>query len=644
MADFFNRLFRRNDPDMQQDVTSVADLGIDVQAKVIDKKAIHKAQETLQKYKQGKANLEQRIVEAEQWYKLRHWECMRKSSTQEVEPVSGFLFNAIANKHADMMDNMPLANVLPRERGDEEEAKKLSSIIPVVLDQCDFERTYSRMCDRKLRAGTGVYGVFWDKSKHNGLGDINIRDINIINLFWESGVMDIQESRNVFHVELMDNDLLEAAYPQLTNKLSSSSVDIKTYIYDDSIDTTDKSAVVDWYYKKNVNGKDILHYVKYVNDEVLYATEDDPELAERGLYDHGMYPFHVDALYTTEGTIAGFGLVDLGKSPQEYIDRGNQAILKNMLVCTKPRYFVRSDGEINEEEFLDTNKDLVHVGGNLGQDSIIPIMGTGLGSIYVEVINGKIDELKEVTGNRDVSTGGTTGGVTAASGVAAMMEASSKLSRDITKASYWVFKQVVLMVIELIRQFYDIPRQFRILGENGKPEFVDYSNAGIRPQQQFGLHGEDMGYRVPEFDVEVAVQKQSPYSKMAQNELAIQFYNAGFFNPQLADQALACLEMMDFDRKQAIIDRVTQNGTMYQQMLMMQQQMLQLAQIVDATQGTGIAEQIAQGVLGGNAAPQIGGAMSAPKGDADAATSSGAGESSVTKNARERVADSTAPR
>ena len=52
------------------------------------------------------------------------------------------------------------------------------------------------------------------------------------------------------------------------------------------------------------------------------------------------------------------------------------------------------------------------------------------------------------------------------------------------------------------------------------------------------------------FDVEITAQKQSPYTKMAQNELALQFYSAGFFNPQMADQALACLDMMDFPRKQ----------------------------------------------------------------------------------------------
>lgn len=612
---------------------------------VIGKEQIHAAQLTLQKYKEGKANLERRIVDNEQWYKLRHWECMRKSAANMVEPSSGWLFNAIANKHADAMDNYPSPNVLPREEGDKAEAEMLSSIMPVILEQNDFEETYSRVWDYKLKAGTGVYGIFWDEQKLNGLGDITIRKVDLINLFWESGITDIQKSRNLFHVELMDNDLLIDAYPQLEGKLGNASMDISKYVYDDSVDTSKKSAVVDWYYKKSQGGKIILHYCKYVNDEVLFATENEPEYADRGLYDHGLYPYIFDPLFSVEGTPCGFGYIDVGKSAQEYIDRGNQAIMQNMLANTRPRHFIRSDGAVNEDEYADMSKDFVHVDGNLGQDSILPIQGKPLNDIYVAVINNKVDELKEVTGNRDISTGGTTSGVTAASAIAAMQEAGSKLSRDNSKASYRVFRKICLMVIELIRQFYDVPRCFRILGENGAARFVEYSNAGIMPQYQGIEMGVDMGYRTPLFDIEITAQKQSPYSKMSQNELALQFYGAGFFNPQMANQALACLDMMDFDRKQFVMQKIAQNGGMYQQMLMMQQQMLQMAQMIDAQNGTSMADSIAAGILGGGTPSPSGGADAGKQVEDTEALggSEGEAEASTTKNARKRVAESTSP-
>ena len=580
---------------------------------------IREANNTLQKYKQGKANLEQRIIDNEQWYKLRHWECMRDKK-QQVQPTSAWLFNSLANKHADAMDNFPSPNILPREEGDKGEAEMLSSIIPVILEQNDFEETYDNVQDYRLKSGTGVYGIFWDNEKMNGLGDISILKADLINLFWEPGITDIQRSRHLFHVELADNDLLEQEYPQLRGKLSSSSIDLSKYVYDDTVDTSTKSAVVDWYYKKRQNGRNVLHYCKYVNDVVLFATENDPEMAERGWYDHGQYPFVFDPLFSMEGTPCGFGYIDVGKDTQAYIDRANQAIMQNMLANAKPRHFIRSDGSVNEAEYADTTKDFIHVDGSLGQDSILPVQGKPLNNVYIEVLHDKIDELKETTGNRDISTGGTTSGVTAASAIAAMQEAGSKLSRDHNKASYRAFRKVVLMVIELIRQFYDLPRCFRIIGENGTARFVEYSNANLQPQMQGIEMGVDMGYRLPLFDVEITAQKASPYSKMSQNELALQFFGAGFFNPQMSDQALACLEMMDFDRKQGIMQRIAQNGMMYKAAMMMMQQ------------------QMAPGVAGGT---EESSEETVEK--TEALGGDGGGEAANTKKARQRVADSTSP-
>ena len=625
--------------------------GFNALAQVIGTQQIQEANLALQKYKEGKANLEKKIVDNEQWYKLRHWECMRNQKKQMIEPTSGWLFNCIANKHADAMDNFPAPNILPREEGDKPEAEMLTSIIPVILDQCEFEQTYSDVWMYKLKTGTGVYGVYWNKEKMHGLGDVEIRKVDILNLFWEPGITDIQDSRNVFHVELMPNKILEGMYPQLAGKLGGETMTVAKYIYDDTVDTTDKTPVVDWYYKKA--GK--LHYVKYVNDVVLFATENEQQppmndmgevigepAAVTGLYDHGLYPFIFDTLFQVEGTPCGFGYIDVGKNAQEYIDRGNQAIMMNMLANAKPRHFIRTDGAVNEEEYADMTKDFIHVDGNLGQDSIIPVQGKPLNNIYVEVINNKIDELKETTGNRDVATGGTTGGVTAASGLAAMQEASAKLVRRDNKAAYRAFRKMCLMVIELIRQFYDMPRCFRIMGENGAMRYVQYSNAGIAPQMQGTEMGIDMGYRLPLFDIEVTAQKQSPYSKMSQNELALQFFGAGFFNPQIADQALACLDMMDFDRKEFVMQKIAQNGGMYQQMMMMQQQMMALGAMVDQAHGgneitAGLANQF------GIQPPMAGNGAEASVEGKEALGGSENKESTYTKNARKRVAESTSP-
>ena len=61
---------------------------------------------------------------------------------------------------------------------------------------------------QKLTEGTACFGVFWDKDKLNGLGDVTISKINLLNMFWEPGITSLQESRHLFLCELVDNDII----------------------------------------------------------------------------------------------------------------------------------------------------------------------------------------------------------------------------------------------------------------------------------------------------------------------------------------------------------------------------------------------------------------------------------------------------
>lgn len=612
------------------------------QQTAIGQKEIAQAQATLQEYKRGKANLERRIIENEQWYKMRHWDQIRENAGTDPYPASAWLFNSIANKHADAMDNYPEPNVLPREEGDKQEAKILSSILPVILEQNQFEQTYSDAWWYKLKTGTGVYGVFWNAKKHGGLGDVDIRKLDLLNLFWEPGISDIQQSRNLFSVELADNDLLSEQYPQLQN-LGGSALDISKYIYDDTVDTSKKTAVIDWYYKKLAGDREVLHYCKFAGGEVLYASENDPNYMERGFYDHGKYPFVFDVLFLEEGTPAGFGYIDTMKDVQLYIDKLNQLILKNALMASKKRYFIRDDGSVNEKEFADWSRDFIHVsGGGLGDDSIREMETVPLSSIYVQILQLKIDELKETSGNRDVSQGGTSAGVTAASAIAALQEAGSKLSRDMIKSAYRAFARINYLCLELIRQFYDEPRFFRILGEKGAQEFVSYDNRGLQPQAQGSAFGLELGYRVPEFDIRITSQKASPFSKISQNELAKELYSMGFFNPELVDQALVCVDMMDFEGKDTVMQKISQNGTLLQMVRQMQEQMAKMAAIIDQNYGTNALQLVAE-----NGAAEMGrapGRDSTGVVDTDAlGAAKRTSESSVTESARRRTAEASSP-
>ena len=233
----------------------------------------------LQSYKSAKAQTERRIISSENWWKLRN-------TAEEAEDTdlvrrgfvsrSGWLHNVIVAKHADAMDAYPEPVILPREEDDREEAAMLSAIVPCVLEQNRFEETYADAMWRKMKSGTAVYKIVWDKNKLGGLGDVSVECVSVLNLFWEPGVTDIQKSKYFFHTELCDKDVLRERYPALLRDgVKGDSFISSKFLYDDRVDTEDKATVVEAYYHKRVDGKNTLQYVKFVGNTVLYATENE---------------------------------------------------------------------------------------------------------------------------------------------------------------------------------------------------------------------------------------------------------------------------------------------------------------------------------------------------------------------------------
>lgn len=620
--------------------------GTNAEVLPIGSEQVKKFTAILQEYKSGRTKTEARIKASENWWKLRNSMEEEKDSKMMKEgnfkSVSGWLHNVIVSKHADAMEAYPEPNILPREPGDRKEAQKLSSIIPCILEHNQFEQTYSDVCWQKLKTGTGAYKVVWDTSKLGGLGDIGIEKANLLNLYWEPGVTDIQKSRYFFHTELYDKDILIQNYPELDTKLKGQSFLSTSFLYDDQVKTADKATVIDVYYHKVINGKNTLQYCKYVDDFVLYASENVPEMAVRGFYDHGKYPYVFDPLFPIEGSPCGYGFVDICRNPQTEIDILKTSFVKNAVAGSTPRYFARQDGAVNIDTFLDLTKNIVPVAGNVNEDYLRLIEHNPLDGNYVAVLDRTIEELRETSGNTETSTGNAGSGVTAASAIAALQEASGKGSRDSTKAAYRAFSLIVELCIELIRQFYTAPRQFRILGEYGTEQFTSYSNNKLQPIHQGNAFGADQGFRLPVFDIKVSAQKKNVYTTVANNELALQFFKMGFFNPQMSDQALLCLDLMDFDGKEITMQKIARNGTMFEKLTQYMQLALVFAQAVRPDMVQGISHDIMQ-TMGGLTGSGVPSGVSANMIQSDNIAGLGRNESTRTQNARAQAAGASQP-
>lgn len=549
----------------------------------------------LHEYKDGKTTVDMKATENQEWWRLRHWNVIQgktEAGKAKVEVGSAWAVNSILNKHADFMDSFPKANVLAREADDEEEAQILSKILPAIEEHTDAEQVYNTAGYDFLIDGTAITSVLWDPMAHDGMGDIKKTNVDIHNVFWQPGIEDIQQSKYFFDVSVADVNDVKLQYPDIADRIGGGKQGFITeYIHDDNINHQNDIEIINCYYKKlemrpvliNIDPqtvaqhlvpREILHMAIIIGDQCVFCSEDNPEYQD-GFYKHGKYPYVFRKCFPVKDSPCGFGYLDIMKYPQRDIDKLDQAIMKNTMMKAKPRWWVKKNADINKEAFADWNEEIVEVGsGDLG--SAVQQMDVDTLPAIVEThLEAKIDELKEISGNRDFSQGSTASGVTAASAIAALQEAGSKLSRDINKAMYRGSREEYYLEIELIRQFYTEPRTFRIDDGTGRYEYMDYSNVNIAPQGITTPEG--TRHKKSIFDLEVSAEKQSPFSRASQNETAKELYQMGLFAPDNATSALVCLDMMEFEGKEKIKQQIQRNDTFMQQFQQMQQLIIQLS-------------------------------------------------------------------
>lgn len=543
--------------------------------KAIGKEEIANALQTLRRYMSSKKAYDTRYKENFDTYNLMYTENAEREIFKDDDgkehyklvdehKIGAQTLHIILNKHADEMDNMPEAFFLPRAADDEEAAKTLNSVIPCILDRNDFEDIYSKEKTDKHVGGAGVYSVTWNYELMGGLGDVLIDREDILRLYWAPHIEDIQDSPHLFYVEEFEIETAKELFPELENE-SPDTMGLEEYrTYDSESKNFDKAVIVDWYYKKN----GILHLCKFCGEQLLFASENEPENYPNGYYEHGLYPFVVEPCMRLKDTPVGFSYVDICRTPQRQLDGFKVDLLTNVKVNSRPRDFVNRSKLVNPNDLNDLSKEHIEVQGD-PQGIVLPRQVNSIASGSLTLYSDLKDEMKETTGCNDASNGHSAG-VTSGSAIAALQEAGGKISRDGCKTSYSAYKQVIKMVLELVRQFYTQPRIFRITGDDNTNEYIAFDNKQITNKEivEYDEEGNPLTFtdgngdiltRMPDFDIVVKAQKASPFATAANNEMMMTLYKMGAFAAENADAALIMFEGMSFEGKDKIVEQVKNN-------------------------------------------------------------------------------------
>lgn len=502
----------------------------------VDRVLISQALESYRRYKSDKEELIRRVRDNELFYRDSYRLSVSGLDSQ-MHCDTPFIFSAIENARAEAIDSYPQANILERSPEGTKVAELLSRIVPAQLEISEFRRAYKENMRSKLKYGTAVYGVFYNDET----GGIDIKNIDILDVYVDMHISDIQDSKFLFISAAVENSLLREKYPQFASMFTGdASVDSLTGNYS----LSDRSKILDCYYRKTDGS---VHMMKICNDTVIAATEDMYGY-ENGLYSHGLYPVVFDVLYPVEHCPFGFGMIDIGKATQIEINKLDAAITENIMCGAKPRYLTKRSGGIDEEEFRDISKNIVHYEGDA--DSLKAIDTASLNESYLTHREKKKEELKEILANRDFQQGETSGGVTAASAIETLQQAGEKRARAMINDTYDSYRRIIYMMLELMRQFFSKRRIYRITDEMGQKRFAGFSNGLMYSAEQ--NNGITEWHKMI-FDIDVVPQRENPYSRETSNNTLLTFWQSGLFEPQNCDTAVIALKNMNFDGKEKLI-------------------------------------------------------------------------------------------
>lgn len=494
----------------------------------VGKGLIADALEAYKTYKADREPLISRIRDNENFYRSSY-EKLFNGINSEMACDTPLIFSAIENCRADAIDNYPVANIIEREPEGSRVAELLHKVVEAQLEIADFKTVYKENVRNKLKYGTAIYGIFYDAQS----GNIDLRAIDILDIYVDMHIPDIEDSRFIFINAAVENEILAERYPDFSDLFTG---DAQVETLGDTYSLDDRTVITDCYYKLP-DGR--VHMMKLCDDVVIEATED-MEGYENGLYSHGRYPVIFDVMYPSDNCPFGFGMIDIGKTTQVEINKLDNAITENIMCAAKPRYLAKRNGGISEEEFCDYHKSIVHYEGDT--DSIRAISHNSITESFLTHRETKKEELKEILANRDFQQGGTAGGVTAASAIETLRQAGEKRSRAIISDTYDTYKDIVYMVIELMRQFFVSPRMYRVCDSLGKKSFAEFSRDMMFSSE-----------RPLEFDIDVTIQRENPYSRESINKTVMELWQAGLFTGDNVNAAIIAIKNMQFDGKEKLI-------------------------------------------------------------------------------------------
>ena len=549
-----------------------------------------------EKAKKHKSKYDDKWNDYYNMYRGRQWTENRPSYRHSE--VVNLIFREIQANVPIQMDTRPKFEYLPM--GPEDIA--LATIINQVCESDWIKYNWTEQITENVYdaniLGTGLGSCMFDQKAEGGIGAVDIRSEDPFYCFPDPSARDVNNKAKYFiHAEPMDVDDIKAKWPngkhveadligikrldlfdknkvrvnsptdstvlagpqlQFDKDESPQALVVTVYIdgsfetEEDTVETPNSVGELEVKYvskKKYPNGRKFV----YANKVMLESGEN--------YYEDGLFPYARLQNYVSQRQFWGISDIESLESPQKTFNKLLSFSLDVLTLMGNPIWVVPSSSGVDTDNLFNQPGMIVEYDG---QQAPVRQEGVQLQPYVLQLIDRLKVWFDDMSGSSDVSRGVRPEGVTAASAIQSLQEASQTRIRQKSRNLDAYLQNLGQLYLSRIMQFYTSPRVFRLTNQNGTMDFfkfhvdtqVDESGAEqkfarYRPLMQNGTDGDETVVPIKGLlDVKVTTGSTLPFAKSEKESKLLNYFDRGIIDAE------EVLKSSDYPNWEAVLQRI----------------------------------------------------------------------------------------
>lgn len=473
-----------------------------------EEKSIALVDRLFEKAKKARKAYDEKWLDNYRMFRGKQWKNARPSYRHSE--VINLIFRAIQSEVPILTDAMPRPEFIPQEPGDFELAK-------IVNDVLDSDWTYNNWSYKFTEAiydshlyGTGFGNVDYDSEINEGMGGVTFKSSDPFYQFPDPNAKNVNEE-SAFYVEAepKDIDVLKARYPHVAEFLKSDIQDIarRDKAMGEQIrfrSPTDNRSVVEGTSSIDIeNNNQALEIVCYIDDMTTVQEEireSDPKgsgveiskfvtklkypegrkiVTVSGVlchddaieYDDKKYPYVRLTNYIMPREFWGMSEVEQLESPQKIFNKLISFALDVLTLMGNPIWVVDNTAGVDTDNLF--NRPGLVVEKEPGSE-VRREAGVELQPYVLQMIDRMKGWFDDVSGSSDVSRGIKPQGVTAASAIEALQDATQTRLRQKSRNIDAFVQDFGQMYLSRVFQFYTVPRVFRVTDDQNVVKYFKF--------------------------------------------------------------------------------------------------------------------------------------------------------------------------